>query len=139
MSLSAAVSACCTVWKSSVMAYLMVIVQGGERLPCLHAAICRVRSGGLGGSGGKTGGRWRDFTLGFFFFFLSADFLHLGKQVVYGTTRHRRYLKQIMHFYMSFTSQGGSWRDVCLFSINPSYLAFPGLISQDPFISHSSA
>lgn len=41
MSLSAAVSACCTVWKSSVMAYLMVIVQGGERLPCLHAGICR--------------------------------------------------------------------------------------------------
>lgn len=41
MSLSAAVSACCAVWKSSVMAYLMVIVRGGERLPCLHAGICR--------------------------------------------------------------------------------------------------
>lgn len=67
MSLSAAVSACCTVWKSSVMAHLMVIVRGGERPPCLHAGICGVQSGGLGGSGGETGGRWWDFTLGFFF------------------------------------------------------------------------
>lgn len=51
MSLSAAVLARCSVWKSSVMAYLMVIVQGGERRPRLHAGICGVQSGGHGGSG----------------------------------------------------------------------------------------
>lgn len=59
MSLSAAVSARCAVWKSSVMAYLMVIVRGGERPPCLHAGICGVQSGGLrsSSSGAETGGR----------------------------------------------------------------------------------
>lgn len=62
MSLSAAVSARCAVWKSSVMAYLMVIVRGGERPPCLHAGICGVQSGGLrrcssSSSGEETGGR----------------------------------------------------------------------------------
>lgn len=36
MGLSAAVSVCCTVWKSSVMAYLMVIVWSGES-PLLSA------------------------------------------------------------------------------------------------------
>lgn len=39
MDLSAAVSVCCTVWKSSVMAYLMVIVWRGESPSCLHAGI----------------------------------------------------------------------------------------------------
>lgn len=59
MSLSAAVSARCAVWKSSVMAYLMVIVRGGERPPCLHAGICGVQSGGprSSSSGAETGGR----------------------------------------------------------------------------------
>lgn len=77
MSLSAAVLACCAVWKSSVMAHLMVIVQGGERRPCLHAGICGGQSGGLGGSGVESGARWTDFTLGF------ACFLFLCPQISY--------------------------------------------------------
>lgn len=61
------------------MAHLMVIVPGGERRPCLHAGICGVQSGGLGGSGGDAGARWPDFTLALFvvFFPPSADLLHL--------------------------------------------------------------
>lgn len=44
MGLSAAASARCTVWKSSVMAYLMVIVWSGESPPsCLHAGVSGAR------------------------------------------------------------------------------------------------
>ncbi|KAM7405220.1 hypothetical protein PAMP_012499 [Pampus punctatissimus] len=43
MGLSAAVSVSCTVWKSSVMAYLMVIVWAGDSPPsCLHAGVSGV-------------------------------------------------------------------------------------------------
>lgn len=43
LDLSAAVSFCCTVRKSSVMAYLMVIVWSGESTAsCLHAGISGV-------------------------------------------------------------------------------------------------
>lgn len=95
MSLSAAVSACCKVWKSSVMAYLMVIVRGGERPPCLHAGICGVQSGGLGGSGGGAAGRWCDFTLGFIFPFhkisctYESEFIYTAPQ----DRRRQGYLK----------------------------------------------
>lgn len=44
-SLSAAGSPCHTAWKTSVIAYLMVIVWGGEIASCLHAAIWRVWRG----------------------------------------------------------------------------------------------
>lgn len=47
LGLSAAVSVCCTVRKSSVMAYLMVIVWSGESPASrLHAGISGVCSGG---------------------------------------------------------------------------------------------
>lgn len=82
MGLSAAVLACCTVWKSSVMAYLMVIVQGGERLPCLHAGIC-VEAAAAALERREGDGE----SSLFFFFFLSSHFLHLWKQVVYGTNK----------------------------------------------------
>lgn len=68
MCLSAAVSLRCTVWKSSVMAYLMVIVQSGESPPsCLHAGIWGAQSAGnrsgrrvgrCGGSVVTTDTRW---------------------------------------------------------------------------------
>lgn len=89
MSLSAAVSARCAVWKSSVMAYLMVIVRGGERPPCLHAGICGVQSGGLrssSSSGAETGGRRE--MVRFLFFQISSPYKNKFYMVSQDIRRH---------------------------------------------------